>query len=134
MSTNKSTETNWSNLILKYEKRTSSISEFCKEYNISRSSLYKWRNYFDNKQKTAIANQSTESKNFVPVTIDKSSSKINESKSSVPQNNISSMPVEKFVNSSSVLKIRKSDLTIEFANGYSLLELKAILGLINAAK
>ncbi len=130
----------WYQLVLKFEKRAESCAKFCKIHNISSGSIYKWRRYFHDNQKQAMVNQNLESKNFIPINIDNSSSKINQNslsgsatllKSSSPLSLEESAKLSKL---SSSFKISKSDLSLEFVKGCSLLELRAILEIINAAK
>ncbi len=130
----------WYQLILKFEKREESCTRFCKIHNISPSAIYKWRRYFHESSEQGMANENSKSKNFIPINIDHSNSKINQnslSNSAALLKNSSPLSLEdssRLSKLSSSFKISKSDLSLEFVKGCSVLELRAILEIINAAK
>ncbi len=48
----------WQELLIEYENRVNSSSEFCKRHKISRSNLYKWRKYFSESEEVRLEQQS----------------------------------------------------------------------------
>ena len=104
----------WQELVSKFESRSISSTEFCKLHNVSKGGIYKWRKYF-------LENQvCTKYPSFIPLEIEQN----------LPNNSCR----DEIRVYSSLKVTNSSGLTIEFAEGCKLLELNAIIGVINATK
>lgn len=108
------TAAEWKILIAEYESRTVTCGVFCKERRVSKGQIYKWRRHF----LSECRSYDTESA-FIPLAI-------NSEQESGDQD---------ISNITSALKIRGgSGVAVEFDSGCTYLELKAIMGLLYAAK
>lgn len=135
MSENIISESEWYDLVLKFEEREESAIKFCNRYNISIYRIYKWRRYFLDKQNQDLVNKHLVSKDFIPITVTKAGSRIDSehhSESSKISENLHTKKASGQISSS--FKVSKSDISIEFVKGCSLCELGALLEVMNATK
>lgn len=135
MSENIISESEWYDLVLKFEDRDESAIKFCNRYNISIYRIYKWRRYFLDKQNQDLVNENLVSKDFIPITVTNAGSRIDskyKSESSNVSENLHTKKASPQISSS--FKVSKSDISIEFVKGCSLFELGAVLEVINATK
>ncbi len=142
----------WQGLLIEYENRVDSSSEFCKRHKISRSNLYKWRKYFSNKAIAITKVQSpdelsaakTESRDtisyiskekkagFIPLAVEFEAGNKLEKTVSKYGKKISDEQVRKI---NSAIRISKNcGLTIELVSGCTIDELDKIIEVINAAQ
>lgn len=94
-------------LITKFNSRKTNAKKFCKNYNITPSTIYQWRKDL------------SLDRGFIPLHI-------------VPTS--ASSAVSDMNSITSAFTVVKSDLSLEFAKGCLLSELKLLLELLNASK
>ena len=136
----------WQGLLIEYENRANSSSEFCKRHKISRSSLYKWRKYFSeseevrleqqsgNKDKVANTNirNSQEKGGFISLMVEPKDSNKLEKAIGGYDKKISDNWDGKI---NSPIKVSKNcGLTIEFVSGCTICELARIIEVMNVTE
>ena len=144
----------WQGLLIEYENRVDSSSEFCKRNKISRSNLYKWRKYFSNEAIAIIKVQSqyessaakTESRDaisyiskekkagFIPLAVECEARNKLEKVASKYGKKISDEQKQVSKINSPIKISKNSGIKIEFMSGCTIDELEKIIEVINAAQ
>ena len=106
-------------LVSKFNSHQVSMREFCREHNISRTTIYKWRKKFKSSldHPTSTPTSTDLDDSFIPLEIS-------------PLEAIDYKSESQPLSISSRFKLYKSDLIIEFYSGCSITELDAVIAIL----
>jgi transposase-like protein len=110
-------------LLAKFEKRQIGVELFCQRHNVSRTTIYKWRQDFRDlgDSKTPLVS----SCGFISLTAQAGSSSVSKV--------VTQEADFKVLSISSSFKLSKSDLAIEFTSGCSVRELDAVVAIFRGS-